>query len=378
MQQLQQRAFHCLAALTFILLNGNHSMGQTKTPSFPAQMVQRLNAMVEQYLRDKNLPSIAVGVWVPGAGQYVTAKGKANLATGAARNTTDPFRIASITKSFTATAVLQLIDQGLLSKTDKLAKWFPDFPNANLITIDDLLRMRSGIADSADEEMLKLYYQKPLVDFSPAMSFARSAAKKAQFIPPNQKTKYNNVNYNFLEVIVERVTGRRLGEQIAKTILKPLGMNNSLYPYDNKLPGHLRGYGLNPQTRQFEDKTISNPSLPGGAGAMISTLADLRVYARALAQGALLKPETHLERLQGQALEGAPDIVRYGQGIGQLGKFYGHNGTIMGFSTEMWYLPEKDAVIVINVNRLDADDRTQAGELFFLMAKLLFPEHVSW
>lgn len=273
---------------------------------------------------------------------------------------------------------MQLIDQGLLSKTDKLAKWFPDFPNANLITIDDLLRMRSGIADAADEEMLELYYQNPLKDFPPATSFARSAARKSQFTPPNQKTKYTNVNYNFLEVIVERVTGRRLGEQIAKTILKPLGMNNSLYPYDNKLPGHLRGYGLNRQTGQFEDKTISNPSLPGGAGAMISTLADLRVYARALATGALLKPETHLARLQGQPLEGAPDIVRYGQGIGQLGKFYGHNGTIMGFSTEMWYLPEKDAVIVINVNRLDADDRTQAGELFFLMAKLLFPEHVSW
>jgi CubicO group peptidase (beta-lactamase class C family) len=76
-------------------------------------------------------------------GAYVVARGKANLATGRPRAVGDPFRIAGITKSFVATAVLQLVDVGRLRKSDKLAPWYPGFPNADRITVEDLLRMRS-------------------------------------------------------------------------------------------------------------------------------------------------------------------------------------------------------------------------------------------
>ena len=111
---------------------------------------------------------------------------------------------------------------------------------------------------------------------------------------------------------------------------------------------------------------------------MISTLYDLRTYGKALAAGSLLKPETQQARLQTTVLDGEPDIVPYGQGISQLGKFYGHNGTIFGFSSEMWYLPEKDALIVINVNRLDEDDESKSIEMFLRISKILFPDDVNW
>lgn len=80
----------------------------------------------------------------------------------------------------------------------------------------------------------------------------------------------------------------------------------------------------------------------------------------------------------GAAVRGAPDFIRYGAGIAQFGKFYGHNGAIFGFNSQMWHLPEKDAVIVINVNRMDADDRSQSDDLFFQLTKLLFPQYVNW
>jgi len=191
-------------------------------------------------------------------------------------------------------------------------------------------------------------------------------------------TRYTNVNYNILELIIERVTGRDISVEVTEKILKPLGMNDSLYPVDERLPGSLRGYSLDAAAVGFVDKTVLNPSLAGGAGAMISTLRDLRVYARALARGTLLKPESQRARLVTFALDGAPDWIRYGEGIEQVGRFYGHNGTIFGFSTEMYYLPERDAVIVINVNRLDGDDKSQSAELFFAIAKLLFPEYINW
>src|SRR5262249_52919796 len=123
------------------------------------------------------------------------------------------------------------------------------------------------------------------------------------------------------------------------------------WPTTPSLPGDLHGYSWNAQTKAFEDRTLLNPKVPGGAGAMISTAADLQRYVRALYQGDLLKSETHKARLECTPLAGAPPWVAYGEGIGRLGAFYGHNGGIVGFSTTMFYLPEKDATIVVCVNR---------------------------
>jgi D-alanyl-D-alanine carboxypeptidase len=83
--------------------------------------LQELDSLIDQEMQDKNLPGVMVGVWVPDEGEYVVAKGEANLDTGRERQPDDPFRIASITKTFTATAILQLVDEGRLNKTDTLS-----------------------------------------------------------------------------------------------------------------------------------------------------------------------------------------------------------------------------------------------------------------
>ena len=106
------------------------------------------------------------------------------------------------------------------------------------------------------------------------------------------------------------------------------------------------------------------------------TLTDLS--RRFSSPGGFLKPATQRARLMTNQFADDPPIVRYGEGIAQLGRFCGHNGTIFGFSSEMWYLPERDAVIVVNVNRLDKDDHSQSSELFLKIAKALFPDLVDW
>jgi D-alanyl-D-alanine carboxypeptidase len=118
--------------------------------------------------------------------------------------------------------------------------------------------------------------------------------------------------------------------------------------------------------------------VPGGAGAIVSTLADLKPYAKALCEGDLLEPETQKARKRGEVMEGDPDFVRYGQGLLMLGDFCGHNGTIFGFSSEMFYLPQEEAVILVDVNRLDLDDQSKSTEIFLGVSKILFPEHVDW
>ena len=346
-------------------------VGHANAATLAAATVQKLDKAIEAEMRANNLPSVAVAAWIPGRGNYVVAKGQANLSMGEPRRVDDPFRIASITKTFIATAILQLVDQGKLSKTDRLSKWYPGFPNADLITVDDLLRMRSGIPDSADPTFIDEYYANPLMNLAADDMINRAAARPQEFTAPGGITRYTNVNFIILEQIVVKTTHRQIGTYLSDAIFKPLKMNRSSYPTGTSVPGPLRGYSLNAATGQLEDRTVLNPTPAGGAGAMISTVSDLRNYARALCRGTLLKPATQAARLQTAPLEGT---ARYGEGIATLGPFCGHNGTIFGFSSEMWYLPAKDAVIVINVNRLDKDDKSQSSGVFAAVARVLFPD----
>jgi D-alanyl-D-alanine carboxypeptidase len=347
-------------------------------PPLPAATQAAVDATVEKYLADGNLPGAVVLISIPGEGEMVKAYGKANLQTQAPRTTTDPFRIASITKAFTATAVLQLADSGALALTDKVSKWYPTFPNGDLITVDHLLRMRSGIVDPYDLAFLAEFYAHPLMPFDPDEMIARAAALGAQFQPPDVVTSYNNLNYVMLERIATKVDGRPLQAQLDARVFQPLGMRDSIYATDSALAGSTRGYGLDAATQQFADKTVLNPTVAGGAGAMISTVRDLALYVRALCTGGLLSPAQQSARLQGTSLQGTPAFVKYGAGVELLGQFCGHNGTISGFSSEMFYLPAKDAVIVINVNRLDIDDHSKSSTLFLLLTKQLFSQYVNW
>ena len=345
---------------------------------FSEENLRKVDEFVAQQMKQQNLPSAVVGVWAPGEGQYLTAQGKANLDTGEQRGPGQPFRIASITKTFTATAVLQLVDEGKLKTSEKLSKWYPEFPNAEKITVDDLLRMRSGIPDFTDEEFMKNWYAHPQADISAKDTIERSAKKVDQFKAPDQKTVYTNTNYVLLEEIVGKVSGEPLGDRIAEGILQPLGMEDSFYATNNKLPGTLQGYSWDPKSKEFQNKTVLNPAVPGGAGAMISTLSDLRPYARAVCEGDLLEPTTQKARLRSYPMEGDPPFVRYGQGLVFLGEWCGHNGTIFGFSSEMFYLPQEEAVIMVDVNRLDLDDQSKSTNIFLGVSKILFPKHVDW
>ena len=348
------------------------------TPHFSEDIVERLDTAIASEMKYDDLPGVVVGVWVPKEGQYVIAKGKANLETGKRRDLEDPFRIASITKTFTATAILQLVEDGKLSKSDTLSKWYPDFPNADQITVEDLLRMRSGIAEPIDEEWWEDYQENPLVDISAEDMIERSASRGGRFVNPGQRTVYTNVNYLLLGEIVEKVSGEDLGTYITQTILEPLGLENTIYPANHDLPGDLHGYSRDISTGELKDMTNLNPAPFGGEGAMISDISDLKRWAEAVCTGKLLEPQTHRSRLQTRPIEGWTAHEEYGEGIVKVGSFCGHPGNLPGFSSEMWYLPQKDAIIVINANRVDPNTTPPAHILARTIIEILFPKHASW
>jgi D-alanyl-D-alanine carboxypeptidase len=379
MNNIFERGLLIIISLLF-MTGGCQCTNQKSAMQLPSELATQLDHLIESEMSSKNLPGVVVGVWIPARGNYLKAFGKANLATNTKRQVDDPFRIASITKTFTATVVLSLVDDGLLSTSDPLSKYLPDFPNAENITIRNLLRMRSGIADYADASLLNEWYNDVQKNYPPDTLIERMALNGNEFTVAGQQTVYCNGNYTILAKVAEIASGRNFAYLVNEKVLLPLNLKSSSYPEPDNyiLGGSNRGYSWEDATSRFADKTEINTSCGNAAGAIISTMNDLTKYVRALYKGTLLSEATQQKRLEAESFEGAPTFEQYGEGIMKLGEFYGHNGTIFGFSTEMFYLPAEDAVIVINVSRLDLDDKSWSGGLFGEITRLVFPEHVSW
>jgi D-alanyl-D-alanine carboxypeptidase len=366
------KMFACASVSLFCLLLAScrtrHPKEQTGLLS--PEVSQQFDAQLESLLKENNLPSIEVEIQVPGRGEYSFVRGLADLSSGAVRRGNQPFRIASITKPFAATAILVLVDRGQLSKTDTISKWYPHFPNANTITLDDLLRMRSGIPAPNDDEVLARVYDHPLAD---APSFdeemASYAKLKSQFKPPDSVGVYTDFNYDILAAIAEKVTGKNIGTLITENVITPLKLAHTTYPTDDKVPGGLHGYGWNATANKFDDKTLFSPPLAGAAGAVISNAEDLHVFARAICQGQLLKPATFKAQLEGKPLEGTNAF--YGEGIATGSGVCGHSGTINGYSSDMYYFEKLNATLVVNVNRLDRDNKSQSTAVLGMVSKVM-------
>ena len=145
--------------------------------------------------------------------------GYADLVTKTPRTLDQPFRIASVTKTFAATAVLILIDHGVLRKNDPIAKWYPRFPNAYKITIDDLLRMRSGIPAPNDDEVLAKVYDAPLAKAPPlADELIKIGVLRSEFKLPDTEGVYTDFNYDLLGGIVQSVTDKDIGSGLPKRL----------------------------------------------------------------------------------------------------------------------------------------------------------------
>jgi len=372
--------FVCFVMLFIFFTDGLKSAEIIKKVKFSSELIKQLDQIIENEMVKSNLPGVVVGIWIPGKGDYLKAFGKADIEKKKKRLFDDVFRIASITKTFTATVILSLVDDGLLKTSDPLSKFLPDFPNGEKITIRNLLRMRSGIVDFADKAILKEWYSKPHKNYPLDTLIDIMKSRGKNFLEAGKQTVYCNGNYTILAKVAEIVSKKSFASLVKEKVIKPLNLTSTLYAEADNfyLGGSNRGYSWEQIKKQFIDKTEINTSCTNAAGAIISNMTDLRKYAEALYKGTLLSKETQKHRLETETFKGASSVVQYGEGILKEGGFYGHNGTIFGFSTEMFYLPAEDAVIVINVNRLDLDDKSRSGKVFVLISKLIFPEHVSW
>lgn len=338
----------------------------------------RLAEVIDSFYTHDSLPGIITGVWTPDF-TYKKTVGKANINSGADRTFDDKIRIGSITKTFVGTVILQLLDSGKIGLDDKLSKYFPDYPNAENITIRQMMDMTSGIPDYIEYPgVLKSFVYDRTDKYTPAELYAITKSMGPDF-PPGTKWNYSNGNYNILGMIIEMITGSKLESEIDRRIIKPLGLTNTAFPTSPYMEGqYSHGYMRDTLTGEFIDVTLIDPSIGWAAGAMVSNLPDLRTYAYALAKGTLISAKSQEERLKFINVDSQgileEDVLKYGLGIFTFGGFIGHNGGIPGFNTTMCYNPELDALIIVSVNEFGMSQGNSSDAIFMKIAEILYPD----
>lgn len=262
------------------------------------------------------------------------------------------YKVGSITKTFTATLVLQLVEEGKLSLGTKLATFYPKVANADKITIGQMLNHHSGIHSYTDEPDFMAYHQSHqektfLVD--------KIESFTADF-EPGEKAAYSNSNYLLLGYILEQLTDKSYAELLADRIYKPLGMKNTLLG-DGINTDNAEVYSYQLQEAQWQQVPEWAMSVAYSAGAIVSTTSDLDKFVRGLFEGKLLKKSSLEKMLEledgfGQGIFG----TKYKHGEKEL-QGYWHNGGIEAFISHMAYYPDKGLSVVLLTNGLNYDIR---------------------
>ena len=239
-----------------------------------------------------------VGAGVPGVVVLVRrdgrtlrlASGEADLARKTPMRTSDRFRIGSITKTFVATVVLQLVGEGELSLDDTVERWLPGLvPNGERITVRQLLGHRSGLFDYLDDpRVLRPYLHGDFgYVWTPRRLVAISASHPPLF-PPGTGFSYSNTNYVLLGLVVEAATRRPIGLELDR-LFGRLGLRATSFDTSPRIRGpHAHGYLVD---GSWSDVSVLSPSPAWAAGAIVSTADDVASFYRALLGGHLLPPD---------------------------------------------------------------------------------------
>ncbi|WP_433447754.1 serine hydrolase domain-containing protein [Streptomyces sp. CA-142005] len=359
------------------------------TPSGPAVrdltpgVARQLDGAVREVMHEANIPGVTVGIWTPGRPSYVRSFGVADKSTGQ-RMTPDLYvRIGSETKTFTVTALLQLVDRKKVGLDDPIGKYIGGVPNGNEITLRQLAGMRSGLYNySEDPDFDKALTSHPQRPFTPQQLLAYSF-KRPPLFPPGQKFSYSNTNLILLGLVVEKESGQHLGDYIKQHVLDPAGMKHTLFPTGNEFPApHAQGYTVQTADGKEADAADWNPSWGWAAGAMISNLRDLHTWAPTVATGRfpdgtrMIGSATQKQRLitpETGSIKGAG----YGLGIFDVRGWIGHNGSLPGYETVTIYLPSTRTTLVALLNT-DTGYRSQEPSTVLVEAitKIISPAHV--
>ncbi|MFJ4525398.1 serine hydrolase domain-containing protein [Streptomyces sp. NPDC088810] len=370
------------AAVPAAFAAGPPSPSPSDVRSLSPDVTRQLDASVRRVMREAHVPGVTVGIWTPGQRSYVRSFGVADKATGR-RMTPDLYtRIGSETKTFTVTALLQLVDQGKVGLDDTIDKYVDGVPNGHEITLRQLAGMRSGLFNySEDDDFFKALTSDPRRPFTPQQLLAYSFRHPVLF-QPGQKFSYCNTNLILLGLVVEKESGQRLGDYLKQHILDPAGMKDTSLPSGSQFPRpHAQGYTDQTANGKVAETAGWNPSWGWAAGAMFSTLDDLRIWAPTVATGELPDGKRMISRAtqRQRLITPATPIpgVGYGLGIFNVHGWIGHNGSLPGYESLTVYLPATRTALVVVLNTDTDHDNQEPSTLFGqAITRIISPRHV--
>jgi D-alanyl-D-alanine carboxypeptidase len=343
-------------------------------PSFGTGTVEEMEKVVEEVMSQQGIPGVIAGVWGPERGNWTTARGKADLESGVSIDLLDRVRIASNTKPFVATVMLQLVDEGRLSLDDRLDEFIDGFQHGDRISIRQLANMTSGIYSfTEDPRFDEDFEEDPLMQWSQEQALEIARGHEPYF-PPGEGWHYSDTNYEILGLIIEQVTGNDIEGEINRRIIEPLGLANTVFPTESDIPGrHSKGY--HERDGRLVDYTRVNPEIPWAGGAMISNLNDMKKWAMVAAEGSLLTEEMHEEQLEWVSMDqGSPS--GYGLGLVNVHGFIGHHGAIFGFNSVFFYNPDDKSTIVVFANK-SSNESGESSDIFIQLVRILYPDELT-
>lgn len=336
-----------ILALLFLLI---------QIATFAQQFESKIDSLLLNVFKDANGPGGVFLVAKAGKPIYQKAFGKANVELNVNMNTANIFQLGSITKQFTAIAILMLEEKDKLSTNDPISKYIPDYPNGNQITIHQLLNHTSGIKDFTKMKSIAQIAQQ---DLSPKELVAFFKNEPVDF-KPGEKFEYNNSGYALLGYIIELIAKETYENFIQKNIFQKLGMKHSRYANDIAIIPN-RAYGYQKKLAQYVNKTKISFNIPYSSGSLMSTLEDMLKWQTALNQNLLLK-STSIKKAFTKSNLNNGEVVNYGYGWHLLNinniTTREHGGSIFGFKTMGIYIPSKD-IYILGLSNCECNSPTQ-------------------
>lgn len=333
-----------------------------------AEMRAKIDRAAEEVLAKTGVPSASVAVVRDGQMIYAHAYGKARLEPATAARMDMAYSVGSISKQFTATAMLMLQEDGKLSIDDHVSRFLPDLTRANEVTIRELLSHTSGYQDYWPQD----YVMPPMLAPTTSQKIMDTWAKKPLDYEPGTRYQYSNTGYVIAGAIIEKASGMPLLQFLRERVFKPLGMETIIDVNMGKLPadaptGYMR-YALGP----LRPSPKEGPGWLFAAGELAMTASDLAKWDIGMIEQKLLKPESYRE-MQTEIRRKDGLGVGYGLGVGvhnQNGhRSIDHGGEVSGFVSYNDVFPDdRDAVIVLT----NQDSNGAAQEIAFQIRDMLF------
>lgn len=329
---------------SFLILSA--VQGQSKEDK---QLIKNLDGLISEKFNSV-APGCAVLVAKKGQVIYEKGFGTANIELNVPMRPEMIFRIGSITKQYTAIAILQLVEQGKISLQDSIQTYIKSFPyKGHTITIENLLTHTSGIKDY---EQLDSHISNAIrIEFPVKQIIDNLANLPLDFIP-STKYSYSNSNYFMLGYIIQEVSGKSYKDYLLEKIFKPAGLSNTFYDSPTQLITN-RASGYTKNSSNYNNVDYISMSLVYSAGALLSNVSDLFKWHQALYSHKLVKKETLVKAFTPFKLNDG-QLAEYGHGWfikdWKGTKSIGHGGAIDGFRSWEIYFPEQDVFFTMLFN----------------------------